>query len=463
MIYDLQSRWKMESDYLKYYGLRNMPNTFKNKYRVSNRQKKVIARLPSVLSESDLKILKPFLGVQIVPIEQKKKIPCRISEARFCSSCIANDFIIPGLEFDESGRCPMCQTRDTTKDLKSILPIKNEFPRSKKSRFDVAVFYTGGKDSTYLLYYLSKKCKLRVLALTWEIPYISESAKKSIEAAKQSLDTVEFISRKVSNEDLKTIYGKLYELSGNTCACPSLAYVLFYPELVANRIPYFIAGNEPAQMLGLYYNHIAPKIAYRFPDSKALNLTVNLGRILTLHPPLKSGQFHTLTTMKQLAYGNNKLLKFSPYKNELVSNITVAIHSVPSLVSPLKRAIRSSSWSGRIPAFVQVDLNEICGGRYDWRAIKSVIESECGWVAPNQSDKGLHTSCRIEKCKEHTQFKRFYEMQSDMIPFSALEISLASRDKNISREDALSELETELGFSLEAIPECSVMKEYFKK
>ena len=54
-------------------------------------------------------------------------------------------------------------------------------------------------------------------------------------------------------------------------------------------------------------------------------------------------------------------------------------------------------------------------------------------------------------------------MQSDMIPFSALEISLASRDKNISREDALSELETELGFSLEAIPECSVMKEYFKK
>jgi hypothetical protein len=167
--------------------------------------------------------------------------------------------------------------------------------------------------------------------------------------------------------------------------------------------------------------------------------------------------------MKQLAYGNNKLLKFSPYKNELVSNITVAIHSVPSLLSPLKRAIRSSSWSGRIPAFVQVDLNEICGGRYDWRAIKSVIESECGWVAPNQSDKGLHTSCRIEKCKEHTQFKRFYEMQSDMIPFSALEISLASRDKNISREDALSELEAELGFSLEAIPECSVMKEYFKK
>ena len=412
MIYDLQSRWKIEGNFLKYYGLRNTPNIFKNKYRISIKQKDIIERLPSDLSDLDLKILKRFVGIQIVPVDQKRKIPKNLSEAKFCTSCIANDFIIPGLEFDEDGRCPMCQTRLDTKNLKSIVPIKNEFPRSKKSRFDVAVFYTGGKDSTYLLYYLSKKCNLRVLALTWEIPYISESAKKSIEGAKRTLDTVEFITRKVSNNDLKTIYRKLYEISGNTCACPSLAYVLFYPELVANKVPYFIAGNEPVQMLGLYYNHIAPKIAYDFPNNKLLNFLINIGRVITLHPPLKSGQFHSLATMKQLAYGNSWFLKLSSYQNELVSNVTTAIHSIPSMVLPLKKAIRSSSLSGQIPAFVQVDLNEICGGIYDWRAIKDVIESECGWVAPEWNGKGLHTSCRIEKCKEHTQFKRFMKCKA---------------------------------------------------
>lgn len=463
MVYDLQSRWKVESNYLKYYGLRNSPNMFKNKYRISNRQKSIIERLPSELSQSELKVLKPFLDVQIVSAEQKRKIPKNLSEAQFCTSCIANDFIIPGLEFDKNGRCPMCQTKHDTKNLKSILPIKNEFPHSKKSRFDVAVFYTGGKDSTYLLYYLSKKCNLRVLALTWEIPYISKSAKKSIEGAKRTLDTVEFITRKISNDDLKTIYKKLYELGGNTCACPSLAYVLFYPELVANKVPYFIAGNEPVQMLGLYYNHIAPKIAYHFPNNKILNFIINIGRLITFHPPLKSGQFHTLATMKQLAFGNNPLLKYSGYRNEMVANVTTAIHCVPKIVAPLKKAVRSSSWSGQIPAFVQVDLNEICGGLYDWRATKDVIETECGWVAPDWNGKGLHTSCKIEKCKEYTQFNRFYKMQSDMIPFSALEIALASRDRNISKEDALSELENELGFSLEEIPECSIMREYFEK
>lgn len=463
MIYDLQSRWKMEADHLKYYGLRNAPQMFRNEYRVNKRQKAIIDRLPAELTQKEQKTLKSFLGVQVVPAAQKRKIPQDLSQARFCHSCVANDFMIPGLEFDENGQCPMCQTKKETADLKSIVPIKNRFPHAKNSRFDVAVFYTGGKDSTYLLYYLSKQCHLRVLALTWEIPFMSESARKSIEGAKRTLDSVEFITRKVSNDDLSRIYSKLYEIVGNTCACPSLAYALFYPELVANKVPYFVAGNEPVQMLGLYYNHIAPQIAYRFPRSRSLNLLVNIARVITLHPPLRAGQFHTLATMRQLAYGDSWLLKFSKYHNELVSNVTKAIHSVPHIVSPLKRAIRSSSRSGNIPAFVQVDLNEICGGRYDWRAVKDILVSECGWVAPEWNAKGLHTSCKIERCKEFTQFKRFYEMESDMIPFSALEIALASRDKNLPSEEALEELKQELGFSLEEVPECAMMRAYFQK
>ena len=325
----------------------------------------------------------------------------------------------------------------------------------------MAVFYTGGKDSTYLLYYLSEVKKLRVLALTWEIPYASESALKSIAGAKQKLTKVEFITRTVCAEDMKCIYKKLYELNGNTCACPSLAYVLFYPLLVEEKVPYFVAGNEPAQLTGLYFNNMAPELVYKFPDSKLLNFFINLGRILTLHPPLKRGQFHTLTTMKQLAYGTNKLLKITGYKNELVDNVTKAIHTVPHMVKPLKISLRRSSFTGNIPAFVQIDFDKISGGRYDWTKIKNLITEKCGWVAPEDAGKGLHTSCKIERCKEYTQFVRFYNMQSTMIPFSAIEISLASRDKNITREQAMYEMENTLGFSLTEIPECEIMRGFF--
>ena len=462
-MYDIQSRWKLEESDLKYYGLRNQPDMFRNTVKLTKKQKAIIKKLPCELSEDELDILNKFVGIQIVKSEDKRAIPSSLVEARFCKTCIANDFMIPGIEFDTDGRCPICQSADKTKNLRSIVPIMNKFPKSKKSRFDVAVFYTGGKDSTYLLYYLSKVLKLRVLALTWEIPYMSQCAKNSIENAKKSLGSVEFISRKISNDDLKKIYNKLYSLSENTCACPSLAYVLFYPELVMNKVPYFVVGNEPSQMLGLYFNHMAPKFAYTFSQNKALNFLLNLGRIITLHPPFRKGQFHTLATMKQLAYGDNKIKNLAGYSNQLVYNVCEAIKEVPNIINPLKKAIRMSSWSGNIPAFVHVDFDEVCGGVYEWRKIKDIIIRECGWVAPEENDKGLHTSCKIEKCKEHSQFMRFYYMRSTMIPFSALEIAIASRSSNLSREEALAELKSSLGFSLDKIPECAIMQEYFKQ
>lgn len=461
-MYYLQNRWKLKNKKLIYYGIRRGENLNKNKLELTKRQRKIIGTLPRELSAKEIACLKKAILSDAVAERLPAKTPLSLAEAKFCRRCCANDFIIPGLEFNSDGLCPMCESEPLTKNFKSVVPLVSDIPKSEKSRFDVAVFYTGGKDSTYLLYYLSKVKKLKVLALTWVLPYASGSALKSIENAGKYLDNVEFVTRRINDVDLKTVYKKLYSLNENTCACPSLAYVLFYPTLVAEKIPYFIAGNEPAQMAGLYFNGMAPKIAYKFPDSKILNFAVNLGRVLTLRPPLKRGQFHTLATMKQLAYGRAKIVRLAGYENELVDNVTSAIHTVPKILTAFKAAIKKSSRSGNIPAFVQLDFDGISGGKYDWTKIKDTIIKECGWVPPEDSGKGLHTSCTIEKCKEFSQFNRFYRMKSTMIPFSAIEISLASRDKNITREQAIYEIENTLGFSLDEICECEIMKEYLK-
>ena len=462
-MYYLQYRWKLSRGRLTYYGIRGGDNLNKNVIKLSEKQEKILSLLPCELSERQLKAIGKLLDGGAVGTLCPKEPPESLKEATFCKNCSANDFMIPGLQFNAQGLCPMCEHAERTAKLKSVVPIIDDLPKSRKSRFDVAVFYTGGKDSTYLLYYLSEVKKLRVLALTWEIPYASESAQKSIANAKRALDKVEFVTRTVCNEDMRAIYKELYRLNGNTCACPSLAYVLFYPILVEEKVPYFVAGNEPAQLLGLYFNRFAPELAYNFSDRKGLNFLINLGRILTLRPPLKRGQFQTLMTMKQLAYGTNAIVKHSAYRNELVENVTAAIHTVPKIVKPLKKSIRRSSRSGNIPAFVQVDFDKISGGKYEWTKIKDVICEKCGWVAPEDSGKGLHTSCKIERCKEYSQFIRFYNMQSAMIPFSAIEISLASRDKNITREQAIYEIENTLGFSLTEIAECEIMREFLNK
>lgn len=462
-MYVLQSRWKLENRKLHYYGLRSLPHLFENDLFVSKKQAELLASLPRELSEKELSLLKKLLGKQVVPVQERRSIPQNFSEATFCKSCCANDFLIPGLEFDGEGLCPMCQTAEDVRGLKSVVPVLEEIPRSRTSRFDIAVFYTGGKDSTYLLYYLSKVKGLRVLAMTWEIPYISESAAKSIANAKKAFQNVEFITRSVNPSDLRRFYKALYDLSGNTCACPSLAYLLFYPEMVANRVPYFVVGNEPVQMLGLYYNHLAPKLAYSFASNGLLNFLLNVGRVLTLRPPLKKGQFQTLMTMKQLAYGDHPLKKLSGYQSDLIGNVVKAIRAVPELLPPFKRSIRYSSRTGNIPAFVHLDFDKISGGTYDWNKVKSILVNECGWVAPEEKDKALHTSCRIERCKDHTQFVRFYHCKSKMIPFSALEFSLASKKCGRSGEESLYEMEHFLGFSLEEIPECAIMRSFLEE
>ena len=461
--YFIQNRWKLEDNKLYYYGLRSGKNLFKNSVKLSSAEIKIISSLPKILDDSEVRILNKYIGKQVVTEKELRHIPSSLSEATFCKNCCANDYIIPGLEFDENGICTMCQTAAESENLKSVVPIIKDIPKSKTSRFDVAVFYTGGKDSTFLLYYLAKVKNLRVLALTWEIPFISESAKQSIENAKKLFPSVEFINRKMSDNDLKKIYTKLYELSENTCACPSLAYILFYPELVANKIPYFMAGNEPVQMLGLYYNHMAPKFIYGLDDNKALKFLINAGRILTLRPPFKSGQLQTLSAMKQLSSKSSRIMEFFGYSNPLVSNIVTAIHEVPELIPPFKKAVFRSSITGNIPAFVHLDFDEICGGKYDWKNVKNILINECGWVPPAFDKKALHTSCKIERCKDCSQFRQFYNCKSKMIPFSAIEISLASRNKLNSKEEIMYEMENFLGFSLDEIPECSIMHDYLKE
>ena len=258
-MYYLQQRRKIINKKLVYFGLKVGKNPNAKAIKLKKRQIGIINSLPKELDAKEIKSVKKLIVNGDISKTPPATSPNSLKEATFCKSCCANDFIIPGIEFDERGLCPICASKESTANLKSVIPVTCEIKKSKKSRFDIALFYTGGKDSTFLLYYLAKVKNLRVLALTWVIPYASESALKSIENAKKHFKNVEFIQRSVCAEDLKKIYAELYRLNGNACACPSLAYALFYPTLVAEKVPYFTAGNEPAQMAGLYYNGMAPK------------------------------------------------------------------------------------------------------------------------------------------------------------------------------------------------------------
>jgi len=453
MIPVLQSRWRLEGRELAYYGLRAMPNTFKRRIRLSKAETAAVAALDGHWPLEDFPALSRLVRLGVVVDSKDRRVePKSMAEARFCKNCAANDYIIPGLELDRDGLCPMCATKERFRDRKNVLPTLGRIPPTPAAKYDAAVFYTGGKDSSWLMYHLAREQKLRVLALCWETPFMSDWARESIENARKALPEVDFLVERAPEEALKAIYREAYSRQRNVCICPSVAYVLFFRRLVQWGVPYLVLGNEPAQCKNLIYNGMAPAFYFKPWVQRLALVGYDLGRVLTLRRPFKAGQMELYQTVRQLAFGRSPATKLLGYRNELVENTCASLAAAPEFLAPFRDAVREAGRTGRLPALVHIDFDAAEGGVYRWDAVKELLKREMGWVDAPAEGKGLHTSCSIERCKEWSQFDRFRRMETQMIPFSAIEMSLASAAGSVGREAAIRELEEHSGFT-EAPPE----------
>lgn len=432
----LQSRWKIVGCDLIYFGLPVHP--FRRRLRLSKRHRALLSAMDGT-RDWTLAELPPFLRRLVragVLVDRKTPLPASLEEAQFCRNCCANTYTIPGLELDREGVCPICRHKKMLEGIRNVLPLNHQIPPSPEAEFDVAVFYTGGKDSSYLLWHLACKQKLRVLALTWQVPFLSESAAASIRAARERLPNVSFQVRSLPERELAAIYARARALQRSVCICPYPAYLLFFPELVRHRVPYLVLGNEPAQCKALLFNQMAPAMAFQPWAQTLWRLGVNGKRLFTGRKPFRPGQAELDQLMGMLAFGRTGLSARFP--NEFMDTVAEAFRAAPELLLPFQEAVRQSRRTGDLPALVHVDLSELEGG-YHWQEVKDLLRRELGWVEPDRQ-RGLHTSCQIERCKEHAQWVRFREMESTLIPFSALELSLAVNEGALSREEALEEL-----------------------
>jgi amino acid adenylation domain-containing protein len=115
-----------------------------------------------------------------------------------CSRCLLSH-AYPGINFDEDGTCNICRDYERYK-----VPADNYFKglaqldalilkakQTKKSDYDCLLLYSGGKDSSYVLYRLVDM-GLNVLAFTFDNGYISGTAFENIKrmTAKLGVDSI---------------------------------------------------------------------------------------------------------------------------------------------------------------------------------------------------------------------------------------------------------------------------------
>ena len=113
-----------------------------------------------------------------------------------CSRCLSNE-TIQSINLDSNNICQFCKIYDE---------MDNEFPlnensekrlfkvaekireRGSKSKYDCVVGVSGGRDSTFLLYYIKKILKLRPLAVHYDNGFDSDTSVSNILNICQKLD-----------------------------------------------------------------------------------------------------------------------------------------------------------------------------------------------------------------------------------------------------------------------------------
>jgi predicted PP-loop superfamily ATPase len=116
---------------------------------------------------------------------------------KICINCILPE-TFPGISFNIDGVCSHCQKfdgkktkllEDKKKYEQKFLDLLNHLINQSTSQrsYDILMAYSGGKDSTYTMSLLKNKYSLRVLAVSFDNGFISETAIANIKTVTDKL------------------------------------------------------------------------------------------------------------------------------------------------------------------------------------------------------------------------------------------------------------------------------------
>lgn len=196
------------------------------------------------------------------------------NKLRRCPKCILSEKY-PGISFDSEGICNFCRSDEKTSDAfldqtrNEILRLADQY--RGKSDYDVIVCYSGGKDSTFVLEYVTQTLKLRPLAFTLDNGFIVDDAFKNIRRVTSQLG-VDSLIYKPSMDFMKRMYrsaeqfyslNELRRASAICSACIGLVNVSSIRLAMEKRVNLIAGGFRSGQLpqKSLIYRPLAPLFA----------------------------------------------------------------------------------------------------------------------------------------------------------------------------------------------------------
>lgn len=325
-----------------------------------------------------------------------------------CTKCILPQSY-PDIHFDDNGVCNYCNYYDTVSEHlndfekhERLLDERILMHKGKGEKYDVLVGLSGGKDSTYVLYYLKKKYNLRILAYTYDNHYLTDYAYNNIRIALDALE-VPHIQYRKNWSLMKALYQKSVEKAGYICYGCALPGYWSTVEIASEMgIPMIVGGRSRGQIF---------------------------------HSLLKDGKDFAIPSIWQ---------NLNPYDEKAHSETIKAFHDAITLVvhwffddDPVKRdEILSELFpfpdtrnlkNGILPEI----LNLFLYIPYDEKKFMDTLHKEIGWKKPKIKGILTHSDCFAHDAADYMYYK-YYGRQKIV-----RELSVLIREGVISREEAI--------------------------
>ncbi len=195
-----------------------------------------------------------------------------------CNKCMLPE-TYETFDFDDKGVCNVCNNYnvkiekiDWNKRMKKFKELTNEF--KDKYEYDCIVPFSGGKDSTFVLYEIVKTHNLKPLVVTFDHGFFRKNHLENNERTLKILGVDQIIFK----PDMKIVGMLMLESlirKGDFCwHCHTGIFAYPMQIAVKFKIPLLIWGESNAEYTG-YYDFDPEKISEQ--DEEAFNRYINLG------------------------------------------------------------------------------------------------------------------------------------------------------------------------------------------
>lgn len=317
-------------------------------------------------------------------------------DVKRCANCVLPD-TYPEIQFDEQGVCNYCKqpvNKENYKERKEKLDrIVDSF--KGKGRYDAIVGLSGGKDSTYVAYYLKKEYDLKILGVNFDNGYRSETAISNLTGIVDKLG-IDLVTIRPNQTFLKKLYAHFLRKKGEFCSvCNNLGYVYMASFCCDQKKA---LGYSPLSVGGWSKKYeYQPGVSVTSLQYFFQNLGQDLKEELMSQVTLDGNVIRTymiLQDPRQVKIGSKE---YEQYKEHLIDLI-------------------------QLPDYVEWDLMKIPG----------ILKRELGWRQP-AGKHDSHFDCSLFPIKEFLKFKKYGLTQETIKNSTLIREGMMTRDEAMER------------------------------